>query len=153
MGGYAMPKHKQDAAASHRSANSLWSATETVLGMHTLMVSSYERLVEFRHEAAGMAIAEIAAYQRELLRAMGALVQVTWPHIHQQNESQFLELTRAWLELASQTQTAMVQVLRESILGPGQGMPPVLGQETSAFVERRRKSVVIDFPNRRVASG
>ncbi len=147
-----MPKQKQDTADSQRSANTPQPVIETVLQMHTLMASFYERFVEVQHETASLAIAEIFAYQRELLRAIGATAQFPWPHMHQQNELKFVEVTRAWFELATQAQAAMVQVLRESVLGRVEGEPPVVGRELGAFFDRRRKSVVINFPERRAAS-
>lgn len=146
-----MPKYKQEAADSQRGASTLWPVMDMVLGMHTLMASSYQRFLEVQHEAANVATAEISAYRSELLRTMTAAAQVTWPHVHPYNAPKIVEVTRAWFELASQTQAAMLQVLRESVLDRGHGMPLVPGQETGTFADRRRKSVVVDFPDRRAA--
>lgn len=148
-----MPKQKQDAADNQRSRSTPWPVIDTALHMHTLMTSSYARFVEVRHEAASLAIAEISAYQSELLRAMGAAALVPWPHIQQQNESKLVDLTRVWFELATQAQAAMIQLLRESVLDRGQSVRPALGRQSGLGFDRRRQSVVIHFPDRRAASG
>lgn len=150
-GTHAMPKPMQAAAASQRSALALWPVMDTLLGMHTLMASSYERVIEFQHDALSVATAEIAAYQSEWLRAIGAAAQLSWPHVHAHNAGRIVDVTRAWFEFTAQTPAAMARVLRESVLDPGQAMVRLSGQETAAFVERRSQSVVINFPDRRAA--
>lgn len=146
-----MPKQKQDAADRQHSAGTRWPVMEMALRMNTLLASSYRRALEFQHDTASFAIAEISAYQSELMRAMGAAAQFSWPHNHQQDKPKIVEVTRAWFELFSQTQAAMIQVLRDYAVELGERVPAVPGQPMGALFDRRRKAVVIDFPERRAA--
>ena len=148
-----MPKLKQnqDAADRQRGASNRWPAMEMALRMNTLLASSCRRVLEFQHDVAGFAIAETSAYQGELMRAMSAVAQYSWPHIHQQDKPRIVEVTRAWFDLVSQTQAAMIQVLRDYAVDRGQRMPAVPTRDMGALFERRRKAVVINFPERRAA--
>ena len=145
-----MPKQNQDAADSRREAIALWPVMDTAQRMYTLMASYARRMREFQHEAATVAVAEICAYQGEVLRAMDATVQSPLPHLPQQNEPKIVELTRAWFLLAAQAQAAMVQILLGSPAERAQRIAPVLGREMDAVSDRRKKSMVI-FPDRHAA--
>ena len=146
-----MRKQNQDETDTRRDAIALWPVMDTAQRMYTLMTSYAGRMLEFQHEAATVAVAEISAYQGEMLRAMDAAVQSPLPHLHQQNEPKIVELTRAWFLLAAQAQVAMVQILLGSPAERVQGIAPVLGREMDAVFDRRKKSIVINFPDRRAA--
>ena len=121
-----MPKH--DANRSQHSFNALQPIMETALKMHTLFTSSYARFVALEQEAASLASAEISVYQVELLGALGAAVRFPWLQVRQVNETPIAELTRAWFELATQAQAAIIRLLRESVQDRDRYLPLVPGR-------------------------
>jgi hypothetical protein len=147
-----MLEHMHHAADRQHNAIPLGPVMETALRMHTLVASSYARLVALQQEAARLANAEISVYQVELLGAMGAAAQFPWLSMRQLNETSMAELTRAWYELATQAQTALLRVLRGSVLDRDRYLPLIPEREVAASLDRRKTAVVINFPDRRVAS-
>ena len=118
-----------------------------------LLGSYNEQLLELQKESSRILTAEFSLRQIEFLNAVRAVAE-TSPRAERQQAywMKMMETAGGWFKLATQFQAAMLQVLSESISSPGQGIPAVAGQGAGASsADRRGRSVVINFPERRAA--
>lgn len=112
----------------------------TIMRMNTLMVSLRERLLQIQTEAANVAIHEMALRQAPAGEGTATEDFPPLPVLHDPNAQRITELARSWFEVIAAAQASMA-----ALTGQGQG-----GRQP--FVERRKRSVLIDFPDRRRAA-
>ena len=145
-----MVKSKTSTVAALRAADIPLPTIETVAQLTTLLASSNERLIELQHEATNVTLTEISMRQTEMLKAMNRVADILpWPHLHHANAQRIIEVMRAWFEVVTETQAAMVELMGESFSPRRNNLSP----RQAAFPgERRNQSVVIDFPDRRAAA-
>lgn len=116
----------------------------TIMRMSTLMVSLRERLMQIQTEAANVAIAEMGRRKS----GPGAGAETTegvppLPQLHEDHARRINELTRAWFDTVASAQAGMSALTGYLPAGaqPAGGSTPL--------VERRKRAVLIDFPDRR----
>lgn len=117
----------------------------SITRMNTVLVSLRERLYQVQTEAANIAIGELALRQEA---TPGAPPDDAFSPLHEQNIARVEALAQSCLELLA---TAQANI---AALG---GMSPAAhatdaGLEDSLRVERRRRNLVIAFPDRRAAA-
>jgi hypothetical protein len=111
-----------------------------------LLISYQERVLAWQREAWRISFAEISLLQNGAFTAMRAVVRpAVWTSVyHDENERQrFLGLANMWLKLATELHVALLRAFG----------PPLTASDaaTAVMPDRRVKSVVINFPERRVA--
>jgi hypothetical protein len=109
----------------------------TVARMTTLLSSLRERLLQLQSEVANVAIAEMG--QRQAGNAASASAPSTSPPLRAENIERLSGLTRSWFEIGARAQSEMRTMT--GLTGGG-----------ALRAERRRREVVIDFPDRRAAA-
>ena len=127
---------------------------ETVAQVTTLLATSNERLIELQHEATNVALTEISLRQSEMITAISKVADILpGPHLHHANAQRVVEVMRAWFEVVTETQTELIALMGESFLSRAQR--PERSAAPAASIspaDRRHMSVVIDFPDRRIAA-
>ena len=125
------------------------SLVDEIASIGKLQLSSGNRLMELQNELMDIAVAEQAQRRDELLaikRSTPALLQ--WPTYGQARAERSVEMARAWWEVAARTQGAMLEAIREC-LPRGSASSAQRSRPGLAFTERRYRSTVISFPERR----
>ena len=149
-----MPKQETMSSDPPSAADIPLPTIETVAQVTTLLATSNERLIELQHEATNVALTEISMRQSEMIKAMSKVADILpWPHLHHANAQRVVEVMRSWFEVVTETQAALLELMGESFLSR---TPRTRRSATPAAsvvaTERRHLSLVIDFPDRRVAA-
>lgn len=114
-----------------------------------LALSFASQIAEMQNVLVEMTLAEWSETYRELLGARDVPVMSQWHDLSYNGVRTNMRLTRAWWEVASRTQGAMLDAIRASMGPSKQAIRSAKDAATQAFRERRTQSKVIDFPERR----
>jgi hypothetical protein len=143
----------------HREQLADKAATERVVTMPTvelateltaILASCNEHLFDLHKQAAEIAFAEAAAVQAGWLKAATAVAELM-PHASDRaNATRMFEIVDAWLEVVTQTQTALIGLIGQATIADG-AMAATPASAPPPTIERRKLAMVIDFPDRRRA--
>ena len=125
------------------------SLVEEIASIGKLQLSSANRLMELQNTLIDLAVAEQAQRRNALLaikRSTPGLLH--WPVYAQARVQRGIEMAHAWWEVAARTQGAMLEAIREC-LPRGSAGSARHSRPRLAFTERRYRSTVISFPERR----
>lgn len=117
-----------------------------------LAITSGTRLAKLQSETSDSVIAEIMQRQAEVLVRNGEPALTRWSHIGEAGLQRNIEIARAWLEVTTRTQEAMLEAMHECLGQPGSVLSEQHSRQAKAFKERRYQNTVIQFPERRLAA-
>lgn len=115
-----------------------------------LAMSSGNHFAQLQNETADSVIAEVMLRQTEILAKAEEPVLVQWSSLGQSSLQRNIEIARAWWEVTTRTQAAMLAAIQECLGKPV--MAAQAAQQGKRFRERRFQNEVIPFPDRRLAA-
>jgi len=115
--------------------------------LSAVLASCNERLLDLHRQASELAFAEASAVQAAWLNAATAITQLLPRQSDRANAMRSIEIVSAWLQVITQTQTALIGLMEQAALA-GNRAPPGSPARTG-MADRRKLAVVISFPDRR----
>lgn len=143
---------------SKRSTNSLQGGdrespiTEELHKIALLTITSGTHFAKFQSETSDSVIAEISQRQIEVLERSCEPALMRWSHLGETGLQRSIGIARAWLEITTRTQEAMLEAMHECLGQSGHVLSEQHSRQAKAFKERRFKNSVIQFPERRLAA-
>jgi hypothetical protein len=117
-----------------------------------LALSFGSQIAEMQNVLVELTLAECSESYRELLGARDVPVMSQWHDLSYNGVRTNMRLTRACWEVATRTQGAMLDAMRECMRPSQSASRPARNRVSHAFRERRMQSTVINFPERRRAA-
>jgi hypothetical protein len=140
--------HKQPADNATVSPAVTMPTVELAAELAAILASCNEHLLDLHKQATEIAFAEAAAVQAAWLKTVSAVAELL-PHASDRaNMTRMIEIVDAWLQVVTQTQTALIGLIGHAAIADSQtSVTPASARP--ATIERRKLAVVIDFPDRR----
>ena len=140
-------------AAHPQDEDSNFPLAEEINAIAKQIVASGNHWIELQNQAVGLLMAELShRYRTMLTNINGAAGQTQWPDFGQANLQRSMENARNYWEVTTRTQQAMSSAIHECLGQPKSNLSSFFGLEHAENEERRMRSVVIKFPDRRLAA-
>jgi hypothetical protein len=146
-----MNKAKQSSPLAHDGGQEAPLVAE-MNNIASLAVSSGSQVAEMQNAMVELVLTECSERYRELLAAKDVPVLEQWHNFSYSGARTNLRLARACWEVATRTQGAMLGAMRECMGLSNAAILAARNTTTRASSERRMKSIVINFPERRRAA-